>query len=269
MNPRPVPAGIRVALQPADSSNVDAFARNLEDIRPFVRAFWKEHRRYPTTDDALDWIKANGRYSGDWEDRESKRAERVGQILAFTEQTFDSKQLSQGDHHPVSLKLGQFSWWVRQRFGSVMTGRIANLQQFDPVAMTAPITEVSVPARFVETFLVVADFCLQQDPLENKAVPTNRIKKLWAMVEGGAAWNQRYYQVVRDRLHRLGIIRITDRHHDNGKAWRWDTGTNLPIGGLSGRPAEMQGTEPITRRRGGKLQGSGGNNKYYNELPGT
>jgi hypothetical protein len=117
---------------------------------------------------------------------------------------------------------------VQKSFGPKMTAWVSDVWAFDPVAMTAPVEKVSVPAKFVETFLAVADFCLREDPLENKAVPTNRIKKLWAMVEGGAAWNQRYYQVVRERLHRMGIIRITDRHHDNGKAWRWEAGDVFP-----------------------------------------
>ena len=210
------------------ANSEDAFVRNQQDIRPFVRAFWKEQQRFPTTDETLDWIKANSRYSGEWEDGENKRAKRVGQILAFTEQSFDPKKMSQGEHQPVSLQTGRFSWWVRQNIGSALTGHIANLREFDPVAMTAPTTEVSVPAKFVETFLVVAEFCLQQDPLDNKAVPTNRIKKLWAMVEGGAAWNQQYFQIVRERLHRMGIIRIFDRQHHSGKAWRWEATDSFP-----------------------------------------
>ena len=44
------------------------------------------------------------------------------------------------------------------------------------------------------------------------------------MVEGGATWNQQYFQVVRDRMDRMGIIRILDRKHRSGKAWRWETG---------------------------------------------
>jgi ABC-type branched-subunit amino acid transport system substrate-binding protein len=94
-----------------------------------------------------------------------------------------------------------------------MTSSKTNLRAFDQDTMTAPTTTVSVPAHFIETFLVVADFCLQQDPLHNQAVPTNRIKKLWKFVEGGAAWNQQYYQIVRERLHRMGVIRIA---HKNG-----------------------------------------------------
>jgi hypothetical protein len=74
----------------------------------------------------------------------------------------------------------------------------------------------------------VADVCLKQDPLDNRAVPTSRFKKLWGMVSGGAAWNQRYFKIVRDRLDRMGVIRIFDRNHCSGKAWRWSVGPEFP-----------------------------------------
>ena len=154
------PKPVRLVIPPIASPAADAFQRNHEDVRPFVRAFWREHRRFPTTQETLDWIKASNRFSGEWEDREGKRAKRVGQILAFTEQGFDPRKLSQGKHKPVVLKVGTYSWWVRQQFGSALTGRIANLRAFDPVAMTAPAVKVSVPAQFVETFLAVTEFCL-------------------------------------------------------------------------------------------------------------
>ena len=41
---------------------------------------------------------------------------------------------------------------------------------------------------------------------------------------GGAPWNQTYFQVVRDRLDRMGIIGIFDKRHRSGKAWRWEAG---------------------------------------------
>ena len=51
---------------------------------------------------------------------------------------------------------------------------------------------------------------------------------MWTMVEDGAAWNQQYYQIVRERLHRMGVIRIVDRQHASGKAWRWEAGDRFP-----------------------------------------
>ena len=152
----------------------------------------------------------------------------MGQILAFTEQTFDPKKMSSGDQPPVSLKADQFLWWVRQKFGAGICTTTYSVRDFDPVTMAAPVSKVCISAKFVATFLAVAQFCLKQDPLENKAVPTNRIKKLWTMVDGGAAWNQTYFQIVRDRLDRMGMIQIFDRKHESGKAWRWESTDSFP-----------------------------------------
>ena len=234
---RPCSVRVKTALPPQDSE--DAFRRNLEDLPPFVRAFYSAHRRFPTTNEALEWLKDNGRYSGEWEDNFSRRVRRVGQILRFIERDFDPEMLSKGGKPSVSLDRGRFAWWVEQRFGSMMTARIRDISRseimttgkdgpFDAVTVKAPTTTVSIPAKFVETFLSVAQFCLSTDPLSNKAVPTNRIKKIWAMVKDGSPWNQKYFQVVRNRLHRMGVISIFDRHHHVGKAWRWKSGENFP-----------------------------------------
>ena len=94
--------------------------------------------------------------------------------------------------------------------------------------MTAPIVKAFVPARFIETFLVVADACLRQDPSDNNGVPTNRFKKLWPIVVDGSPWNQRYYQIVREKFHRLDVIRIIDRNHEKDKSWRWVVGKQFP-----------------------------------------
>ena len=83
----------------------DAFIRNQKDIPPFVRAFYKQHRRFPSTEETLHWLRANGCYSGEWEENEGKRAKRVQQILTFTQQTFDPTKLSNGDSPELSLRL--------------------------------------------------------------------------------------------------------------------------------------------------------------------
>ena len=217
---------LKTELPPQDSE--DAFRRNLEDLRPFVRAFYSQERRFPTTEEALEWLKDNGRYSGEWEDNFNRRAKRVEQILQFTERTFNPDMLAKGENPSVSLELGRFSWWVRQHFGSAMMRKVTDISRFDAETMKAPTTTISVPAKFVETFLAVAEFCIKEDPLSNRAVPTNRIKKIWAMVKDGAAWNQKYFQVVRDRFESDGRHSIFDRQHHIGKAWRWSVGDSFP-----------------------------------------
>ena len=171
------PCSLRVTtdLPPVESD--DAFRRNLEDLRPFVRVFYSQHLRYPTGDEAFEWLHANGRYSGEWEDKKRGRAKRVQQILDFLERDFDPEKLSKGGSPSISLKLGRFGWWVRQKFGMKMTVDRKDICRFDAETMTAPTTTVAVPAKFVETVLTVAEFCTKTDPLSNKAVPTNRIKK--------------------------------------------------------------------------------------------
>ena len=186
------------------SCDGDAFTRNQTDLLPFVRLYYKRHRRFPDLEDALIHLRDNGQFSGQWKENERQRAKRVGDILDYTAQTFDPNLLGSGENTPLSLDQNKFSWWVRQRFGSGITANVSDLRRFDPINLTAPTRRVSVPAKFIETFLVVADVCLAQDPLDNNAVPTNRFKKIWAMVEEGASWNQSYYQIVRDRLDRDG-----------------------------------------------------------------
>jgi hypothetical protein len=235
---------VKADLPPQDSE--DAFERNLKDLPPFIRAFYSQYRRYPTTEEALEWLKANGRYSGVWEDKENGRAKRVKQILDFLEPDFNPEMLSKGNSTLVSLNRETYSWWVRRHIGWTMIGKVADIRRFDATIMKAPTSTVIVPARFVETFLAVANFCLKQDPLSNQAVPTNRIKKIWAMVKNGSPWNQKYYQVVRDRLNRMGVIRIFDRQHHIGKAWRWNIGENFPEASLGEQERKLK--EKLVKR---------------------
>lgn len=208
----------------------NAFTRNQKDLLPFVRSHYKRHRQFPDLNDALIYLRDNGLFSGQWEDNENKRANRVDGILDYTSQTFDPNLLGSSESTPLSLDQSNFSWWVRQHFGSKLTAQVADLRKFDPVTLSAPKQKMSIPAKFIETLLVVADVCLNQDPLHNKAVPTSRIKKIWGKVKGGSPWNQRYFQIVRETLNRMGVIRIVDRQHSTGKAWRWEAGENFPAG---------------------------------------
>ena len=206
----------------------DAFVRNQNELLPFTRQFFKRHQKFPDVDDALKHLQDNGLFSGQWEDNQSHRAKRVCDILNHISRTFDPEKLGSGESKPLSLSSGKFSWWVRHHIGTSISGIVADLRSFDPVSMSAPVKKVTVPAEFIETFLVVADVCLNQDPLDNKAVPTTRFKKLWPMVKGGASWNQGYFQIVRDKLDRMGVIQIVDRKQTTGKAWRWDAGEVFP-----------------------------------------
>jgi hypothetical protein len=60
------------------------------------------------------------------------------------------------------------------------------------------------------------------------------------MVKGGSAWNQKFFQAVRDRFHRMGVIRIFDREHHIGKAWRWMIGDNFPEDSLGKQQKKLK-----------------------------
>ena len=230
-------------------ANGDAFARNQKDLLPFTRQFFKRHQRFPDVEDALTHLQDNGLFSGQWEDNQSHRARRVGDILNHISRTFDSENLGSGESQPLALSSDKFSWWVRQHIGKGLSGTVSDLRSFDPVTMSVQVKKVTVPAEFIETFLVVADVCLNQDPLGNKAVPTSRFKKLWSMVKGGEAWNQTYFQIVRDKLDRMGVIQIVDREQKTGKAWRWEAGGLFPA--ASWREEQQQLKEKAKALRSG------------------
>ena len=144
----------------------DAFVRNQNELLPFTRQFFKRHQKFPDVDDALKHLQDNGLFSGQWEDNQSHRASRVGDILNHIFRTFDPEKLGSGESKSLSLSSGKFSWWVRHHIGTSLSGTVADLRSFDPVSMSATVKKVTVPAEFIETFLVVADVCLNQDPLD-------------------------------------------------------------------------------------------------------
>ena len=108
------------------------------------------------------------RYSGEWEDNFNRRAKRVEQILQFTERTFNPDMLAKGENPSVSLNIGKGSvGGFGRQFGSAMIRKVTDISRFDAETMQAPTTTISVPAKFVETFLAVAHFCIKEDPLSN------------------------------------------------------------------------------------------------------
>ena len=74
-------------------------------------------------------------------------------------------------------------------------------------------------------------FCLQQDPLDNKAFRPLDFENsgIWSGTEHlGINVIIKLSVVVLDRS---GVINIFDRKHKAGKGWRWETGSCFPKGG--------------------------------------
>jgi hypothetical protein len=237
----------------------NAFHRNWESLLPFCREFYRRHRRLPIVDEALDHLRSKRLFSGRWSDNEERRRRRVADILRKIAETFDPSLLSGGHVLSADAKVRQWCW---RHFPNGLT---ASRQIIDEIQMMVHRRHVHVPARFVAHLMQIIVFCLREDPLENGALPTNRIKVLWGRLPNAPAWNQTYFQLVRDHLDRIGVIEIFDRQHTAGKAWRWRMGPNFPGRRQSqswrspgGKPKDMS-----VEKRKNKTH----NSLYYSPLP--
>ena len=204
-----------------DSKEPCALKRNWTALLEFARTFFLTNKRLPSVEEAMEHLKRNRLYSGNWIDNEGHRWQRVTDILGKIAETFDPS-LVQGNQS-VILDPG-IRFWCRRHFPKGIVGHRRRINQFD---MTAEIQEIRVPARFVEQCIGVIAFCLE-DHLENKALPVNRIKAIWNLIEDTPSWNQTYFQVVRNHLEKIGVVKIFDKNHQSGKAWRWEKGDNFP-----------------------------------------
>ena len=225
---RSIPVGIVVQHEEPQRPNTtgmaegDAFARNWQVLPGFVRGFYRQHQRLPTTDDALAYLYENGLFSGQWTDGAESRRMRVASILEKIAEGFDESKLGTGEHQ--ELNPHKFGWWVRQHFGDHMRATVEKRNCFDAETMTYPRKVVDVPLRFICGFLAAAEIAIAKT--ENGRVSTNWFKTMFKQMD--IAWNQEYYMATRDKLHGMGVIQITDRHHKKNVAWKWGPCFNIP-----------------------------------------
>ena len=219
--PTAVSFGIVVQSNTTGTADGDAFARNWQVLPGFVRGFYRQHRRFPSTDEALVYLHDNGLFSGAWGDSVNRRR-RVASILEKIAQGFKEEMLGTGDRQELNPE--KFAWWVRQHFGVCMRATVEQRNCFDAETMTYPKKSVDVPLRFVCGFLAAAEIVIAKT--ENGRVSTNWFKVMFKQM--GITWNQDYYRATRDKLHALGIIQITDRHHRKNVAWTWGSTFNIP-----------------------------------------
>ena len=216
---QPTPFGILENRNGAAAGN--AFTRNWKVLPGFVRRFYRQHRRIPTTDEALAYLHDNGLFSGKWEDNATGRRTRVAAILKKIAESFDETKLGTGEHQEVDPR--KHGWWVSQHFGAHMRATVEK-RTFDLETMTYPKRSVDVPLRFVCGFLAAAEIVLRKT--EDGRVATNWFKDLFKQM--GISWNQDYYMATREKLHSMGVIQITDRHHYRNVAWTWAPCMNIP-----------------------------------------
>ena len=222
-------------------SNPCAFSRNWDVLLTFARQFYKVNNRLPETDEALEYLRHNGLFSGRWSDNTSRRRQRVSGILRTIERTFDPSKISGNTKFVFDAGIQR---WCRRHFSSGLKHQIRKINEYE---MTSYIHSFKVPASFVDHCVGIIAFCLNA-PLEDKALPVDRIKSLWKLFPGNPSWNQKYFEAVRWKLEDIKVIDIFDKTHRPGKAWRWDKGVNFPSKQKSSRRRSSRKTESSVGR---------------------
>lgn len=203
------------------SDEPDSFKRQHEALLILARRM----KCLPTLEQALDYIKENGLYSGDWHDHEKRRKHRVKTLLAYIGKTFDSNKSAKG-----SVPLGKYDNWVAKEYPHGIKG----IRQSNRPDMTVERRSVSVSRQWVSVAMSVIEFLLLIDGMPDGGLPQWRAEQLWnALKNRGAikvSWDQRKWRLLRETLVAHEVITITDRTYKFGeKAMCWATGKFFPF----------------------------------------
>ena len=71
-------------------------------------------KRVPSVEEALQFIKDNGLYSGEW--KNSARRPRVRGILKFIAKTFDPKKCVKTDASTAAVNIWKYDAWAKKKF---------------------------------------------------------------------------------------------------------------------------------------------------------
>lgn len=89
--------------------------------------------------------------------------------------------------------------------------------------------------QFVSLFLSIAEYVVLNDKNGDDSVPSARASSLWTLLydQGviSVPYCPRKWKIVRDRLERLGVLKIDHCYH-RGQAMKWWTNTWFPGLGL-------------------------------------
>ena len=172
-----------------------------------------------TEQEALRYIKANGLYTGAWEN--SRRPSRVRWILSRIAKTFDVSRCH-GVRHDVQV--GKYDQWARTHVGTIRGHDRRTMDEYGNV--TVRENRHQVGWQFVTGFLSVAEYCLVSSPNEDGSLPHARAKDVWdRCYQGGLIkmpFCDRKWAICRDWLERRGVLKITDRNWHRGKAMQWE-----------------------------------------------
>lgn len=192
-------------------------------------------RRVATVEEGLQFIRANGLFSGEWSENESRRQGRVAYLLERIAQTFDktkcrgaSDQINNDPLDISKINIGKYNQWVR-----AFVGRVTRTKRFvDEYGNVVERRGASADEQWVSAFLSVVEYCCVTHPNEDGSLPHEWAERIWLALQTSGritvTWDDRKWKVARDFLERMGVIQIVDRkwqfRHGNGQAMKWAVG---------------------------------------------
>ncbi len=210
-------------------SEPDSFKRQLIALLRLAHHL----KRVPTIDEALDFLRDNGLYTGSWAN--PARRGRVRGILKFIAKTFDAKKCSKPNRTQAKVNIGKYDAWAKTKFPNGLGGGKRKI-----VTDEFEIIEVNKCGRveweFISVFVSVCEFLLLVDKRPDGSLPHERAMKLWNYLHRQGLvqvqFDNRKWAVCRDGLEKYGVIKVTDRNYEANKAMKWAVGTYFPLLGL-------------------------------------
>jgi hypothetical protein len=210
-------------------SEPDSFKRQLIALLRLARFL----KRVPTVDEALDFIRDNGLYTGAWAN--PARRGRVRGILKHIVKTFDPAKCSKPGRSQATVNIGKYDAWAKTKFPNGLVGGKRKI-----VTDEFEIREISKCGRaeweFISVFVSVCEFLLMVDKRPDESLPHKRAMNLWNyLFEHGLVkvqFDNRKWAACRDGLEKYGIIKVTDRRYEANKAMKWAIGPYFPMLGL-------------------------------------
>jgi hypothetical protein len=215
----PVPA-TRLVARDVDRQDHECnrFTANIHQLMALARRLG----RVPEVEEAMDHLRENHLYTGDWDDGEARRERRVAFILdRYVEPDFDEKKCGGNLRADEVMSLvNQYTDWAGRKYGSgvrtLVDGRL-----------------VCIDSRVLGTYLAICMFILEQDSNQRDGgIPYGRIKGLWnALVARGLVrvpFSYNAYRRCRTFLDQQDVLNITDRDYSVGCSMRYGRGQWFP-----------------------------------------
>jgi hypothetical protein len=212
----------------------DSYKRQHAALLVFARSL----KRVPALGEALDYIKQNGLYTGDWHQNESRRKARLKNILKRIAKTFDPNKCSTRTVDAAKLEswsvanANKYKSWAKKKFPTGITGHKKHFAEDGEIFEQ----RLRVGPQFIGVFIAVCEFGLMVDKNDDDSLPHERAKKTWkALHDKGMVtvpFCDRKWAVCRDVLERYGIVKVIDRDYCTNKAMKWAVGQFFPGLGL-------------------------------------